>query len=167
MCYRLANAFNSGQYFEKAAECWIKSAEAHEKDGNYYQTAILYEKAANLYATKLKDPVGAARCLQESSRYFRLKDSADRAAKAMEKAADMIDQLDPVEASELYMKAVHILRDESRGRIALETYYKVLAYLVTHSRYREASELREILLDTCRQISKEGRSSQFVLNKCY
>ncbi|KAJ1912732.1 hypothetical protein H4219_005491 [Mycoemilia scoparia] len=162
-----ANAFNMGGFYEKATECWAKSAEANNKDGNYYQAAMLYEKAANVLYKKLKDPVKAADYLQNASHYFRLKDSADRAAKALEMAGDMVSEIDPNEAAKLFIRSAHILKDENRGRLALETYYKVLSFLVLHSKKRDASELRDIIIDTCKQLGRENRNDTFIINKCY
>ena len=85
----------------------------------------------------------------------------------MEKAASIIEDIDPAEAADLYMKAVHILKDENRGRLALDTYYKVFVFLTKHSRHREAAEVREIILETSKQINKEHRSDSFIINKCY
>ncbi|KAJ1666395.1 hypothetical protein IW140_001126 [Coemansia sp. RSA 1813] len=159
---KAATVYKTALHFEEAIDCHAKASDAFTKVNALYLAAKGYENAAMIAEKQLKDHSKAVMYYSKSSDMFRSQGSSpERAAEMLEKAAKICEDVDTIQAIQLYDTALGIYEAEDRGRFSMGTFKKLTSYLIGKSRLPEAADVQMRLYAVCEQIN-----NRYEGNKC-
>uniref|UniRef100_A0A914VZ08 Gamma-soluble NSF attachment protein n=1 Tax=Plectus sambesii TaxID=2011161 RepID=A0A914VZ08_9BILA len=153
VCYRNAS---------KLTECrdvYLKAAECHESNGVLFHAAKCKEAAA-LVCKDLGEMDKAKQLMETAADIYAESGTPDTSAMALDKAAKFFEPVDPDKAIEIYKKALLLVQETDRSRLASEFLDRLTRLYLRQERYADAVANIEQEVDMyieVREASKVGR----------
>uniref|UniRef100_A0A1B6CXK6 Gamma-soluble NSF attachment protein n=1 Tax=Clastoptera arizonana TaxID=38151 RepID=A0A1B6CXK6_9HEMI len=156
---KAATCFKNAKSFEQCKGCHLKAAECHRQNRSFFHAAKCFEQAL-LTCKDLGDLRDVAQLADRSCSLYQQHGSPDAAASTLSKAAKILEETQPQQALDLYIRAADVAMIEDNSRQAAEYTSKSARLLVKLQQYDKAASVikREIgLHQQCENIPAIGR----------
>lgn len=156
VCYR-----NAGR-LDLCRDSYLKSAECYAGTKNLFHEAKSKEAAA-MAAKDAKDLQRAVELFEQSAEGYLLSGSADTASMTIDKAAKIVEALDPEKAVRLYEHGLTIVCQADRGKMALNFLNRLVAIHIRAGKWADAlAKLREQVAK-CEELGETGKIGFLVM----
>ena len=133
-----AKAYQYAKQPKQTIMAFLKAAEAHSAESQFYPAAKHLEAAAAIEAKDLKHPEKAAELYVKSCHFYRRNNNGDRATDVLEKAGKVMETVSADAAVEYYKQACELYEAEDRLRLGLNTIQKVIGLYVSSGKLGDA-----------------------------
>ncbi|KJE96500.1 hypothetical protein, variant 1 [Capsaspora owczarzaki ATCC 30864] len=150
---RAANLTNAARAYEHNINANTKLARAMLQIRSYFQAAKAFEAAANS-ARMLKDMKQASDLYKKSVELYRQNGTNDTAVQVLEKAAKYTEEVDPLQAAQMYLDAIDIQLAEGKKRQVSEAFRRAAALFLNANKTREAVKALQDHLAVLQEINQ-------------
>jgi len=131
-----------------AKDCWERAATGHLAQKSPWHAAKALERAGEM-ARDAKDWPEVKACFERSSELCLEEGRPATAAEALIKAAKALEEPEPSEATELYLRGIYLLEDCGKGNLAGETFRSAIAHSVRNQKWSNAAMLSMRFAASC------------------
>uniref|UniRef100_A0A183TZN7 Gamma-soluble NSF attachment protein n=1 Tax=Toxocara canis TaxID=6265 RepID=A0A183TZN7_TOXCA len=156
VCYKNANEL------QMSRDMYLKAAEMHTANGNLFHCAKCNENAA-MISKELGDSEGAMKYMELAADLYAESGSSDTSAMALSKAASFLETADPDKAIQIYNKALTMVQQTDRSRMAGEFLNRLTRLYLKLERYADAISAIDSEIDKYIEVKETGRVGQLTV----
>lgn len=156
---RAAVCFKNGGDLKSAKDTYLKAAENHLSNRNLFHSAKCHENAA-MICKDMGDSDGAMKYMELAADQYAESGSSDTSAMALDKAAKFLENIDPDKAIQIYNKALTMVQQTDRARMASEFLNRLTRLYLKLERYPEAVECIDSDIERYMELHETGRVGQ-------
>uniref|UniRef100_A0A0R3S019 Gamma-soluble NSF attachment protein n=1 Tax=Elaeophora elaphi TaxID=1147741 RepID=A0A0R3S019_9BILA len=137
---RAAVCFKNASQMEQSRDAYLKAAQMHKESGNLFHWAKCNESAATI-CKEMGDSCGTLKYMDLAADGYAESGSSDSSAMALDKAAKCLEDIDPEKAIEVYRKALTMVQETDRSRMAGGFMTRLTKLYLKVKRYKEAANM--------------------------
>ncbi|MCP9264867.1 hypothetical protein DINM_023040 [Dirofilaria immitis] len=156
---RAAVCFKNASQMENSRDAYLKAAEMHKENGSLFQWAKCNENAATI-CKEMGDSCGTLKYMDLAADGYAESGSTDTSAMALDKAAKCLEDVDPEKAIKVYHKALTVVQDSDRSRMASEFMTRLTKLYLKLKKYKEAADMIGEEIEKYMKVKEVGRVGQ-------
>ncbi|EFO25390.1 NSF attachment protein [Loa loa] len=159
---RAAVCFRNASQMKQSRDAYLKAAEMHKENGNLFHWAKCNESAATI-CKEMGDSCGTLKYMDLAANGYAESGSNDSSAMALDKAGKCLEDIDPEKAIEVYHKALTMVQETDRSRIADGFMARLTKLYLKLKRYREAADMINEEIEKYTEVKEAGRVGQLTI----